>query len=484
MLLDMPRLARVDRQALSAATGHARRSCGASSTRSSRTSKGQVLLSLIIGTSAGLGHVAARRHRARAGRATRTRCCSALFVAFTELIPYLGPWLGAMPPFFYALAVHPVSAIWVALLFLFIHQVEGHVVVPNVMGSALRLHPLLVIFGLLAGGEIYGLPGIFVALPLLAVVRAVWEFFGERIELERWADRRSAAASRSRSSGSPGRCRARLAAAKPLLAAHRVSRRFGARVALEPTDVELRPGETPRPDRPERRREVDAARDPRRRARAELRRGRVACACRLGAAARGALPPPVRAREPGAVRATRRRRRRRCPARRVCASRRRRRVVAVGREQAAPQRRDRTARVAAGAVAGRADRIARSRSARAAVGGRPGAPGAGRRRLLRHAAARGARRAPTACSSCATGGSSREARRALILAKDLRVLKRSPLLLGVLLAYPLVIALLVGLRRGLLQLEAARRARRSGPPAAGPGGRGTDVPRRRDDRRA
>ena len=81
------------------------------------------------------------------------------WVAVTELIPYLGPWLGAIPPLIYALVVHPVSALWVALLFLVIHQIEGHIVVPNVMGSALRLHPLLVIFGLLAGGEIYGLPG-------------------------------------------------------------------------------------------------------------------------------------------------------------------------------------------------------------------------------------------------------------------------------------------------------------------------------------
>jgi hypothetical protein len=54
------------------------------------------------------------------------------------------------------------------------------------MGSALRLHPLLVIFGLLAGGELYGLPGILVALPLLAVMRAMWEFFSERVELEQW----------------------------------------------------------------------------------------------------------------------------------------------------------------------------------------------------------------------------------------------------------------------------------------------------------
>src|SRR5436190_18225591 len=104
-----------------------------------------------------------------------------------ELIPYLGPWLGAVPPFVYELVVHPISALWVALLFLFIHQIEGHVVVPNVMGSALRLHPLLVIFGLLAGGEIYGLPGVLVALPLLAAGRAIWEFFSERIVLEPWA---------------------------------------------------------------------------------------------------------------------------------------------------------------------------------------------------------------------------------------------------------------------------------------------------------
>jgi predicted PurR-regulated permease PerM len=110
------------------------------------------------------------------------------WVAITELIPYLGPWLGAIPPFIYALVVHPISALWVGLLFLGIHQAEGHVVVPKVMGNALRLHPLLVIFGLLAGGEIYGLPGALVALPLLAAGRAIWEFFGERVTLESWQE--------------------------------------------------------------------------------------------------------------------------------------------------------------------------------------------------------------------------------------------------------------------------------------------------------
>ncbi|HEY7706665.1 MAG TPA: AI-2E family transporter [Gaiellaceae bacterium] len=149
--------------------------------------RGQVLLSLIIGVSAGVGLWVLGTLGWAEGMDEYALLFGA-WVGLMELIPYLGPWLGAIPPVIYALIVDPVSAIWVTLLFLAIHQIEGHIVVPNVMGSALRLHPLLVIFGLLAGGEIYGLPGIFVALPLLAVLRAIWEFVGERVELEDWKD--------------------------------------------------------------------------------------------------------------------------------------------------------------------------------------------------------------------------------------------------------------------------------------------------------
>jgi predicted PurR-regulated permease PerM len=147
--------------------------------------KGQLLLSAIIGFSAGvglwlLGATGLFPH------GDRYALFFGLWVAFTELIPYLGPWLGAIPPVIYALVIHPFAAVWVTVLFLIIHQVEGHVVVPKVMGSALRLHPLLVIFGLLAGAEMYGVLGIFVALPLLAVLRALWEFFAERVTFESW----------------------------------------------------------------------------------------------------------------------------------------------------------------------------------------------------------------------------------------------------------------------------------------------------------
>jgi predicted PurR-regulated permease PerM len=149
--------------------------------------KGQLLVSLIIGASAGLGMWLLGVIGAVPG-ADKYALLFGAWVALMELIPYLGPWLGAIPPAIYAAVVHPLSILWVTALFLVIHQVEGHVVVPKVMGSALRLHPLLVIFGLLAGGELYGLAGILVALPLLAAARAAYEYFSERVELEPWQE--------------------------------------------------------------------------------------------------------------------------------------------------------------------------------------------------------------------------------------------------------------------------------------------------------
>ncbi len=147
--------------------------------------KGQLLLSVIIGVSVGLGLWILGMVGA-VPNGGKYAAAFAAWAAFTELIPYIGPWLGAIPPVLYALVQDPLSALWVALLFLGIQQLEGHVIVPKVMGHTLRLHPLLVIFGLLAGGEIYGFAGILVALPLLAAGRAAWEFFSERVEFQKW----------------------------------------------------------------------------------------------------------------------------------------------------------------------------------------------------------------------------------------------------------------------------------------------------------
>ena len=150
--------------------------------------KGQAILSTVIGASAGVGMWVLGKTGLVEG-AEEYALLFGLWTAFIEVIPYIGPWLSAVPPAIFALfADPPWGVIRVAVLFLFIYQAEGHVVVPNVMASALRLHPLLVIFGLLAGGELYGIAGVLVALPTMAGLRAIWGFFRERVQLEPWEE--------------------------------------------------------------------------------------------------------------------------------------------------------------------------------------------------------------------------------------------------------------------------------------------------------
>ena len=88
-----------------------------------------------------------------------------------ELIPYIGPVLGALPPILVALFTDPITAVWVALLFIGIQQLEGHIVAPQIFGHSLRINPLLVIFALLFGQQLYGIVGALIALPILSVLR-------------------------------------------------------------------------------------------------------------------------------------------------------------------------------------------------------------------------------------------------------------------------------------------------------------------------
>jgi predicted PurR-regulated permease PerM len=147
--------------------------------------RGQILISLVIGTTAGIGMwLLGVLGIFQSG--DDYALAFGGWTAATEVIPYAGPWLGAIPPFIVALTESPGAALAVALVYLFIHQVEGHIVVPKLMGGAVGAHPLAVIFALLAGAELYGIGGVFIALPLLAIGREVVGFLHERLSLESW----------------------------------------------------------------------------------------------------------------------------------------------------------------------------------------------------------------------------------------------------------------------------------------------------------
>jgi predicted PurR-regulated permease PerM len=103
-----------------------------------------------------------------------------------EFIPYIGPILAAVPPVVLAFFTSPWISLAVILVFVFIQQVEGHVLVPNIMGQAVGVHPLVVIFAVLAGANMFGIPGMLLALPIVALARELLSFFKPRISLEKW----------------------------------------------------------------------------------------------------------------------------------------------------------------------------------------------------------------------------------------------------------------------------------------------------------
>jgi predicted PurR-regulated permease PerM len=148
--------------------------------------RGQLLFSLIMGTSAGillwvLGTL---------GVFPEGRTYALFFGAwygFAELIPYVGPAIGGFPPVIIAaFSGEPLDAVWLIIAFTALQQLEGHVVAPNVFGQALRINPLLVIFALLLGGQLYGFIGAFISLPLAAILRETVVYFRRHLVFEGW----------------------------------------------------------------------------------------------------------------------------------------------------------------------------------------------------------------------------------------------------------------------------------------------------------
>ncbi len=92
-----------------------------------------------------------------------------------DLIPYFGPAIGAVPAILLALTHSPVMALKVTLIIFLVQQLEGNIISPKLMGESVGLHPLWVVFALLACGEIAGFWGMFLAVPLAAVIRVLFK---------------------------------------------------------------------------------------------------------------------------------------------------------------------------------------------------------------------------------------------------------------------------------------------------------------------
>jgi predicted PurR-regulated permease PerM len=147
--------------------------------------RGQLLFSLIMGASAALAlYLFGLLGIFPDGQ--RYALFFGAFYGLMEFIPYIGPIIGPLPAVLVALFVHPISAVWVILLFVALQQLEGHVVAPQVFRISLRINPILVILSLLIGFNIYGIAGALLALPIAAVVRQTVVYLRRHLVLEPW----------------------------------------------------------------------------------------------------------------------------------------------------------------------------------------------------------------------------------------------------------------------------------------------------------
>ena len=99
-----------------------------------------------------------------------------LLAACTETIPIIGPIVGSVPAIMLAYLISPSLAFKVILFYIIVHQLENHIIVPNIMGHTINLHPVVVIISLLIGYQLLGIVGMMVAVPVTALLRVLIKY--------------------------------------------------------------------------------------------------------------------------------------------------------------------------------------------------------------------------------------------------------------------------------------------------------------------
>jgi predicted PurR-regulated permease PerM len=127
---------------------------------------GQLLLGLIIGTTAAIG---------LAFMGVPYSMVLALIAGVGEMIPIVGPLIAAVPAILVALSVSPTLALGVAVFFIVQQQFENHVLVPKVMERQVGVSAVVVIVALLIGGTLLGIMGAILAVPTAAILQVVFE---------------------------------------------------------------------------------------------------------------------------------------------------------------------------------------------------------------------------------------------------------------------------------------------------------------------
>ncbi|MDQ3523710.1 MAG: AI-2E family transporter [Chloroflexota bacterium] len=106
-----------------------------------------------------------------------------IWMAVTAILPYIGAFLGGIPAVIIALTISWQLAVVTIVLYVVINQFEGNLITPRIQGNAVRVHPVMIFIAVLLGNALGGILGAIIAVPTLAIVRVLAEFFWVRLRV-------------------------------------------------------------------------------------------------------------------------------------------------------------------------------------------------------------------------------------------------------------------------------------------------------------
>ncbi|MGG7145090.1 AI-2E family transporter [Clostridium nigeriense] len=102
-----------------------------------------------------------------------------VIVGITNIIPFFGPFIGAIPSFIIILFVSPVQSLWFLLIILVIQQLDGNVIGPKILGDSIGISAFWILFSILVAGKVLGLVGMIIGVPLFAIFYSIIKEFIE-----------------------------------------------------------------------------------------------------------------------------------------------------------------------------------------------------------------------------------------------------------------------------------------------------------------
>lgn len=94
-------------------------------------------------------------------------------VGITNIIPFFGPFIGAVPSFFIILFESPPKALWFLIIILVIQQIDGNIIGPKILGDSLGISAFWILFSLLIGGKLLGFVGLIIGVPLFVFIYSI-----------------------------------------------------------------------------------------------------------------------------------------------------------------------------------------------------------------------------------------------------------------------------------------------------------------------